>query len=137
MSKTCVAFVAAIGIAVAQMFAPAPASATDESFVMVYNGSDAYAWVTAYYTLFVSKQMGAWCVAPGEEDTHGLRSAIMEVRIEVSAGGCQRSPHLANRLMFFASSSMFEKAGTFRGLYKVKGQRRDPKSYDVDGPYKR
>jgi hypothetical protein len=77
-----------------------------ESHIYFENKSDAFVWVTAYErnTDIIPGQMGktvgAWCVAPGQPDRHGVSARVNEVRAEVSAGGCQR--HVAlNQLRGF------------------------------------
>jgi hypothetical protein len=38
----------------------------------------------------MGKTVGAWCVAPGQPDQHGVSARVNEVRAEVSKDGCQR-----------------------------------------------
>jgi hypothetical protein len=87
-----------------------------ESHVYFDNTSDASVWVTAYSQSECEKTMsgrpscnrggseGAWCVAPGKYDQHGLRAHIYEVRAEVSQAGCQRHPVALNQLRGFPYS---------------------------------
>jgi hypothetical protein len=85
---------------------------TFEGHVWLQNKSDAYVWVTAYtgdhmemaptrWVPIPGKAVGAWCVAPGAFDKHGLRAHLYEVRVEVSAHGCQRNPVLLNQMRGF------------------------------------
>jgi len=85
---TCAAFMLFSSVALAARY---------ESHIYFQNNSDAYVWVTAYErnTDIIPGQMGktvgAWCVAPGKYDQHGVTARVNEVRAEVSAGGCQRT----------------------------------------------
>jgi len=83
-----------------------------ESHIYFQNNSDAFVWVTVYTTdhtgfdgrKFVplpGKAIGAWCVAPGKYDQHGVTARIYEVRAEISRDGCQRLPVLVNELRGF------------------------------------
>jgi hypothetical protein len=86
----------------------ATAGRTYESHVYVHNTTDAYVWVTAYGMAenFLQpnspgKSKGAWCIPPGKYDQHGLKTELYEIRVEVSAAGCQREPVLFNEMRGF------------------------------------
>jgi hypothetical protein len=72
----------------------------DQSHVYVDNSTpDAWVWVTAYTRTF-SKSAGAWCVAPGEQDRHGLKADVAEVRVEVTHKNCAHPVILDQRAGF-------------------------------------
>jgi hypothetical protein len=92
-------------------FAAAPAAQADESHVYFHNKSDAWVWVTVYKGLGMidgralsvpspARIYGAYCVAPGAYDQHGLRTAIYEVRAEVTHHGCSH-PVMLDQLRGF------------------------------------
>jgi len=91
--------VAALLLLAMAFAAVAPANATDKSYIRIKNDTDKYVWVTVYSkpSGLYSKQEGAWCIAPGAPDDHGLSAVIKEVRVEVSAGGCQRTPMVLDK----------------------------------------
>ena len=83
-----------------------------ESHIYFHNKSDAWVWVTAYtgdhigfdsrkFVPIPGKAIGAWCVAPGAYDQHGVTAHIYEVRAEVTRNSNCRHPVMLNELRGF------------------------------------
>jgi hypothetical protein len=98
-----------------------------ESHVYFHNETSAWVWVTVYRFHFdpgtaeegvPGKPQGAWCVAPGKSDQHGLRTRIDYVRVEISVQGCQRLPVQLNHVYDFPTKG---KDASSTGNYYVRG----------------
>ena len=86
-----------------------------ESHIYTDNRTDVWVWVTAYNVFgpLVSEIKGAWCVGPHSFDKHGLRSAIREVRFEVTKNhGCAH-PVLMDKTVFGPASNVRISTATY------------------------
>ncbi|HEY5258432.1 MAG TPA: hypothetical protein VIJ12_08650 [Candidatus Baltobacteraceae bacterium] len=73
-------------------------AAGSESHIYTNNKSDSWVWITVYQDTSGGpqwggyssneKNIGAWCVAPGQFDKHGVHADIYSVRAEVTYSGC-------------------------------------------------
>lgn len=78
-------FVGFLMAAVVLATASLPAVAQRNSTVVVYNLSDAWAWVTAYSSGTIQ---GAWCIDPGKASHRAFTYGITRLRVEVTHKGC-------------------------------------------------
>ena len=98
----------------------APAVAYGKSFIRIKNETDKFVWVTVYSrpSGLYTKTVGAWCIAPGAYDDHGVTAEIKEVRAEVSAGGCQHTPMLLDKTWDVQAREIVNNDVTFYGFVK-------------------
>jgi hypothetical protein len=114
----------AASLLLAMIFATAgPASAYGKSFIRIKNETDKYVWVTVYSrpSGIYTKTVGAWCIAPGANDDHGVTAEIKEVRAEVSTGGCQREPRILDKTYDVAAREVHNNDVEFYGFVKNAG----------------
>lgn len=99
------------------------ADAYGKSFIRIRNETDKYVWVTVYSkpSGIYTKTVGAWCIAPGAYDDHGVTAEIKEVRAEVSAGGCQHTPMLLDKTWDVAAREITNNDVNFYGFVKNAG----------------
>ena len=78
----------------------APVPGPNDSHLRIINqAADAGAWVTVYsYEIAGRHIAGAWCVPAGKDDTHGLRTTIIAVRVEVEPPACSHGVKLDREL---------------------------------------
>ncbi|HTZ55264.1 MAG TPA: hypothetical protein VMB20_09370 [Candidatus Acidoferrum sp.] len=62
-----------------------PAGAQAKSNIVVYNSSDAWAWVTAYSSGIIK---GAWCTDPGKYSSRQFSNGITSLRVEATHKNC-------------------------------------------------